>query len=592
MQQTFSVEREAKVILDKLEGDLEVQSWDEPSIRVETDGEITELYQEGQTTIFIRGANDHLTLTVPPDTEIRANRVEGDVSAARVRRVELHSVEGDVHLEEIGRGVDVELLGEAILLRDVSGDLEARDTSSLRARGSIAGDGSLNNVALVEIERIEGDLSASTLETAGIGSVDGDMRITDIADALSCGNIGGDCAIEGSTAAEITLGNVGSDLSARAISKAHIGNIGSDCALDGVQAEVEIGNIGGDAALKGIGGTLQVGSIGGDAKLTAIQGAVEVSNIGGDLVLETSFPAGSSTRLHVGGDAVIKLPANADLNARATVGGDIVGAPTASSRRGNMVNLVYGSGAAQLELYVGGDLALRGGNPRSSSSADGWGWQAEFEREMAEFGREMGRLGQELSREINDALRQAAWSKGSEWSNEVGRKVEEHLRRAQRKIEEEARRAEERGRRADERGRGQGPRVHVRLNEREWRFDPERVEQLTEKARKAAAEGISGAFEAVERALSNLRIPTPPTPGAPPVPPTPPVPPVSPIPPASPVRPVNGQPPQTDSGAPAPQAESASTQDLEQEREAILRMIAEGRISPEEGDMLLEGLGS
>ncbi len=31
--------------------------------------------------------------------------------------------------------------------------------------------------------------------------------------------------------------------------------------------------------------------------------------------------------------------------------------------------------------------------------------------------------------------------------------------------------------------------------------------------------------------------------------------------------------------------------DLEQEREAILRMIAEGRISPEEGDMLLEGLG-
>jgi hypothetical protein len=31
--------------------------------------------------------------------------------------------------------------------------------------------------------------------------------------------------------------------------------------------------------------------------------------------------------------------------------------------------------------------------------------------------------------------------------------------------------------------------------------------------------------------------------------------------------------------------------DLEQEREAILRMIAEGRISPEEGDLLLEGLG-
>ena len=43
--------------------------------------------------------------------------------------------------------------------------------------------------------------------------------------------------------------------------------------------------------------------------------------------------------------------------------------------------------------------------------------------------------------------------------------------------------------------------------------------------------------------------------------------------------------------------QSASTSqspeyNLEQEREAILRMIAEGRITPEEGDLLLEALGS
>jgi hypothetical protein len=31
---------------------------------------------------------------------------------------------------------------------------------------------------------------------------------------------------------------------------------------------------------------------------------------------------------------------------------------------------------------------------------------------------------------------------------------------------------------------------------------------------------------------------------------------------------------------------------VEQERETILRMIAEGRISPEEGDLLLEALGN
>ena len=36
---------------------------------------------------------------------------------------------------------------------------------------------------------------------------------------------------------------------------------------------------------------------------------------------------------------------------------------------------------------------------------------------------------------------------------------------------------------------------------------------------------------------------------------------------------------------------SAGTLSPEQDREAILRMIAEGRISPEEGDLLLEALG-
>ena len=36
----------------------------------------------------------------------------------------------------------------------------------------------------------------------------------------------------------------------------------------------------------------------------------------------------------------------------------------------------------------------------------------------------------------------------------------------------------------------------------------------------------------------------------------------------------------------------SSPADIEQEREAILRMIAEGRVTPEEGDLLLEALGS
>jgi hypothetical protein len=73
------------------------------------------------------------------------------------------------------------------------------------------------------------------------------------------------------------------------------------------------------------------------------------------------------------------------------------------------------------------------------------------------------------------------------------------------------------------------------------------------------------------------------------------VPPAPPTPPAGSARPRADQFPQ--SVVPPPfeqttQTTNESASHLEQEREAILRMIAQGRITAEEGDMLLEGLGS
>ena len=247
-----------------------------------------------------------------------------------------------------------------------------------------------------------------------------------------------------------------------------------------------------------------------------------------------------------------------------------------------MISLNYGDGAAHLELNVGGDLALRGGgDPRNSSSTSGsWGWD-EFGREMSSFGLEMSKLGQELSREIAAAFSEASWSQGADIADSIARKAEEQARRAQRKAEEQTRRANERA-----------SRINVRFNDREWRLDPERLDRIKEQARRAASEGISGALEAVERAVSNLGVPkTPPTPphGVPPVPPQPPY--------AAQQGTDQGeqesQPTANGDGdASATPSQPAPEYNLEQEREAILRMIAEGRVTPEEGDLLLEALGS
>jgi hypothetical protein len=589
MQQTFPAGSEPKVIIAQVRGDLNVSVWDQAAIAIDADGRVTQLYHEGNA-LMIGECSGDIELHVPNDAEIHVTHLQGDVSIHGVRRVELVDIGGDVALHDIGIGVDIEKIGEAIALRDLQGDVRVMNATALRSRGVIGADASLSHVALVEIETVGADLSLNTVETVVIGNVGGDLNVHEIADALSCGNIGGDCAVKSSTPCEIAIGNIGGDIAVSNAASVQIGSTGGDSELRNVLGTVEVANVGGDASFRGVGGNLQVGSIGGDGVLSGLQAAMEVGSIGGDLELQASFPAGSHTRLNVGGDASIELPQDANLSIRAAVGGEVTG-QSVTFEGGNLVSLVYGDGAADLELSVGGDLELRGaGDPRSSTNSSSWG---DFGTEMAELGREMGRLGQELGREIAAAFQEAGWSQGSEWSRELKRKMDEQARRSQRQAEESARKAQRQAEEAARRAGERAARVRVRVNDREWQMDPERLERLKEQARKAATEGIVGALDAVEQAISNLGLPKSPKPPAPPTPPS------------SPSPTSAGQTSRTETEGPA-QSEPSTQQttssedaninhatepDLEQEREAILRMIAEGRISPEEGDMLLEGLG-
>lgn len=600
-QQTFTAGKESKITIRDVSGDVRVESWDQASIRVESDGSVSEHYQEGDT-LMLGGCDSDLELRVPADAEIRASNVEGDVFITNVRRVELQRIEGDVELENIGLGVDIELIGEAIALDRIEGDLTVRNATSLRAKEAIEGDVELDQVALIEMESASSDLVLRHTETVVIGSVGGDMLVEDIADALSCGNVGGDCQVRASEKAELTIGNVGGDLQVEKAVSVRFGSVGGDCVLRSVSGTAEVANIGGDASFDGIGGNLQVGNIGSDASLKNLSSSIDVGNVGSDLSLNAVFPAGSTTRMRVGGDAALILPAHPDLNLHAYVGGDIAGRNIASGRSGNSINLTYGNGAAQLELYVGGDLVLRGGDQPSSSSSSG-GWGREFAAEMSELsrlGEELGRLGQNIGEEIRAEFEKSGWGNASRWADSMSGKLNEQMRRAQRKFDEQARKAEERAhkiaeeqaRRAGERA-GKNPRVHVRFNEREWQLDPQRLEQIKAQASKAASEGISNAMEAVERAIRNIHIPNSPTPpsSVPPVPPIPPVPPVPPVVPPAPFQSVQPDSAPESQSTPPASGNSTPAPDLDAEREAILRMIAEGRISPEEGDLLLEGLG-
>jgi hypothetical protein len=583
--QSFPVGDAPRVVVSECRRDLEVEVWDERAIEVECNGSIDRISPSDEA-FTIENAHDNLRLRVPADAEIVVDRAHGDVVVRGVRTLTLNDARGDVLVEDIENGVRIDTVG---------GDLEIHDVDSLTLTGASGGDVTIRSAVVVAAQQVGGDAEVTDAQTVTLDNVGGDCSVIS-SESFRYGTIGGDLQAEGNARTVVVGGGVGGDAAIKAVGSAQLGDIGGDCAVKMVGGDLHLGSVGGDCAIADVNGEVRLGSVGGDADIKAERAGAWVGNIGGDLHLSSAFPPGSTTRITVGGDAAIELPHEASVALRATVGGDVSGERIAASG-GGMFTAVYGEGAAKLDLIVGGDLALRGGGaPRTSSSAwSGLNFGEELGRMGEELGREFNRMGEDLERELSGMFGPGGKYSGDKWERKVKQRVEEQVRRA----EQRARRAEDRARRTSEsagrRAGEQGARMHVRINDREWRFDAERLERLKQQAREAAREGISGAIAAMERALAGLGVPS-----EPPRAPNQPVPPESPTPPVPPMSPATGRTIRIDvappdlpdvdrqAGEPAPE----TPRNVEEERAAILQMIAEGRISPEEGDMLLDALGS
>src|ERR1019366_1492709 len=109
-------------------------------------------------------------------------------------------------------------------------------------------------------------------------------------------------------------------------------------------------------------------------------------------------------------------------------------------------------------------------------------------------------------------------------AEEQRRRADQERKRAKQEADEQRQRADQERKRAKHEGKWSNerdPYFNVRINDREWKMGPERIDAILEQARGAAAEGVHGALEAVEQALKNIRINVPPTPPTSPTPPTP-----------------------------------------------------------------------
>ncbi|GIV88422.1 MAG: hypothetical protein KatS3mg055_0940 [Chloroflexus sp.] len=571
MKQRIPVDLPFTIFLPAVDGDLTIHGWDEPSVEWQCDNQVH--LSRNEVGLTLEPCHGDLRLTVPAMAEVRITGCNGDARVMQVRRLLIEHQHGDLVIRHIA---------EQATIGQLSGDLQATEVAELNVTGQLSGDVTLLATPVARLHTVAGDLATRGVLSLSLTQLDGDLVATDLREQLSVAVVNGDVEVAGNNAllrlqqvnGDLTIHGQVSVLECVAVSgdvdaeEATIGQLAIETVAGDVEVGVltggRIGTVGGDLELMQVTGELMIGNVGGDCTIKHAGGNLTLNAIGSDLSLRAEVVAGSTIRAQVGGDAVIVLPKDPDLVLTATAGGEIRGVGVNRSAPGQTVELRYGNGAASLHLLVGGDVIVKGATQPDTFN----GLATQLGHELSELGRELGRELSELGRELAAELRNTLAS-GDPAAADRARAAADRFAAQARRLKEEA-----------------GPeRMRIRINEREWRLDPERIERIKAQARQAAAAGLNEALEAVERALSRLQppphAPAPPPPHAP----APPPPPHAPAPPPPPHAPATGQTIQL-----RPSPTPPSEEDRERQRAAILQMVADGRISAAEGDLLLTAL--
>ena len=298
-QQTFSVGRKPRVVISQGNGNLTVHSWKEPAIRIETEGSIAQLYQEGDTLI-VTGCKQELQLWVP---YIRPGLVGMLGNKRLVTDISVTHQYGIVAIEDAGN-VDLADITGNTEVTTVEGNLQATNMPTLQIQKGVGGNAVFSNISRIETTAVGGSTRVEHAEMVTVGAVGGNLEAEQIGARLQCSNVGGSCQVQ-----------------------------------DSIHAEVSIGNVGGSLRMTGI-------------------ATMQSCNVGGGLSLLANLPSGYHTRIVVGGSADIALPDNPNLSIHVMAGGRISEETVGGMKRGNFATLVYGSGAARLDLTVGGSVRV------------------------------------------------------------------------------------------------------------------------------------------------------------------------------------------------------------------------------------------
>lgn len=355
-------------------------------------------------------------------------------------------------------------------------------------------------------------------------------------------DIGGDVSVSGWDNQQIRVD--GDDENVRSSIKQQentfkIGDVDDDMVLYVPRdAQIRLGDVGGSITVTDV-ATAQLNDVGCDVTLRNIVGAVHAGDIGGDIAIDG---AAAAQVADVGGDATLRnIRGPVALN---DIGGDVI--------------LQNVAGAVAVH-DIGGDLVTDGTATVGAVGSVG--------EDLTELGHELRNMGREIAAAFGPRVWAGKRGRKGKWGASVGLNPEQTEQIRQQ--------------------------VRASINK----------DEIRQQVRQAARAGLAQARASVEQALGEVRV-TPPTPPAPPTPPTAPTPttastapPTSaapagdttPSPTTPPSEPASAE-PITGVTAPLPPAQGSTTPDRDAERLAILRMVREGTVTPEEAEELLAAL--
>jgi hypothetical protein len=482
---------------------------------------------------------------VESDVQVQTGEETVDITLNANARVEVpagvpvrvREASGNLHVSELSNPLTVDAvrgsltLGEvdaAVQVGDSNGNLRASEIGSLQVTGTVYGNLKVGECATVDAADVRGGAKLLHVsQSVRLGTVAGNLRANEIGGAVEASEVKGN----------VTLGDVGE--------AARIPTVGGNLTAHELAGELDVSHVKGNAKLNGMRGAVRVGRIRGNLAARELAGGLDVEAVGGNVVLAGPWVPGHLYRVSANGNAAVKVELDASARFRVKASGHVASSVSLApdeAAPGWQVGTV-GDGEATIEIQARGSLAL-GGDDRAAGTSISLGFEMTGEAIQDAMDRLQTKLEsadwEQMERTLEESSMMAAVAglqaklESINW-DEAGRRTEEAVSRAMERMERKLERARMRAERARERAE--------RTRERAHRAQV-RVGKVVEEAGLADLEVDIDADMGVEM----------------------------------------------DVGPVSATAEPYPAEMYEEERLAILRMVEDGKITPQEADMLLDAL--